>query len=53
MSIARPIIDARDELEKLGWQVHVLDGLNHIQAMQAGEVLPILRRWLDDTIAAP
>ncbi len=46
ISMADPIIRRRAELESLGWQVHVLDGLDHTQAMQAPHVLPILRPWL-------
>jgi pimeloyl-ACP methyl ester carboxylesterase len=46
VSLAEPIIDRRADLEALGWQVHVLDGLDHMQAMQAAQVLPILRPWL-------
>jgi hypothetical protein len=34
------------QLSNLGWDVHVLDGLDHIQAMQAKQVVPILRSWL-------
>jgi hypothetical protein len=30
----------------LGWDVRVLDGLDHVQAMQATQVVPILRSWL-------
>jgi hypothetical protein len=30
----------------LGWEVRVLEGLDHTQAMQAVHVLPILRPWL-------
>jgi hypothetical protein len=29
----------------------VLDGLDHTQAMQAANVLPILRPWLTATLA--
>ena len=46
VSIAGPIIAGRAELESLGWEVRVLDGLDHLQAMQARHVLPILRSWL-------
>lgn len=48
VSLADPIVRHRDELEALGWEVHVLDGLDHTQAMQAAEVVPILRSWLRD-----
>jgi pimeloyl-ACP methyl ester carboxylesterase len=46
VSLADPVIARRAELEALGWQVRVLEGLDHIQAMQAVHVLPILRPWL-------
>jgi pimeloyl-ACP methyl ester carboxylesterase len=46
ISMADPVIRRRAELESLGWQVRVLDGLDHTQAMQAPQVLPILRPWL-------
>jgi pimeloyl-ACP methyl ester carboxylesterase len=49
--MAGPVIGRRAELEALGWQVRVLEGLDHIQAMQAVEVLPILRPWLLDRLA--
>ena len=44
--MSRTLVDNRSELEALGWQVHVLDGLDHMQAMQAPTVLPILRDWM-------
>jgi hypothetical protein len=40
------VVNRRAELEALGWEVRVLEGLDHIQAMQAAQVLPILRPWL-------
>jgi len=46
VSIAGPIIAERAELESLGWEVRVLDGLDHLQTMQPRHVLPILRLWL-------
>lgn len=46
VSIAGPLIAERAELERLGWEVRVLDGLDHLQAMQAKRVVPILRSWL-------
>jgi pimeloyl-ACP methyl ester carboxylesterase len=46
VSLAGPVIRGRAELEALGWQVRVLEGLDHMQAMQAVQVLPILRPWL-------
>lgn len=46
VGIVTPLINRRAELEAFGWDVHVLDGLDHTQAMQAGAVLPVLRPWL-------
>jgi len=46
VSLAAPIINRREELEHLGWDVRVLEGLNHEQAMQASQVVPIIRSWL-------
>ncbi len=46
VSMADSVNDRRAELEALGWDVEVLEGLDHIQAMQAAQVLPILRPWL-------
>ena len=40
------VIARRTELQSLGWQVQILDGLDHLQAMQTPQVLPILRPWL-------
>src|SRR5215831_3912151 len=46
VSLARPIVQGQAQLSELGWDVRVLDGLDHIQAMQAKDVVPILRSWL-------
>src|SRR5215472_17105723 len=46
VSLAGPIVQGQAQLADLGWDVRVLDGLDHIQAMQAEQVLPILRPWL-------
>jgi pimeloyl-ACP methyl ester carboxylesterase len=46
VSLADPIVRGQAQLSDLGWDVQVLDGLDHIQAMQARHVLPILRSWL-------
>ncbi|MBT2234552.1 alpha/beta fold hydrolase [Nonomuraea sp. NEAU-A123] len=50
VDIAGPILSRRAELESLGWEVRVLDGLDHTQAMQAPNVLPILRPWLESRV---
>ncbi|GCE07283.1 alpha/beta fold hydrolase [Dictyobacter aurantiacus] len=46
VDIASPIIHEQPYLENLGWDVRILDGLDHIQAMQPTHVIPILRPWL-------
>jgi pimeloyl-ACP methyl ester carboxylesterase len=46
VSLASPMIRRQAELEQLGWEVHILEGLDHMQAMQAAQVLPIIRPWL-------
>ncbi|HEY0754292.1 MAG TPA: alpha/beta hydrolase [Ktedonobacteraceae bacterium] len=46
VSLAGPIVQGQAQLSDLGWDVRVLAGLDHIQTMQATQVLPILRPWL-------
>lgn len=46
VSIAGPLRARHAELKSLGWEVRVLDGLDHLQAMQVKQVVPILRPWL-------
>jgi pimeloyl-ACP methyl ester carboxylesterase len=43
VSLTGPIVRERAQLEALGWEVRVLDGLDHMQAMQAAQVVPLLR----------
>ena len=50
VSMARPVISRQAELQALGWQVQLLEGLDHTQAMQAAQVLPVLRPWLIATL---
>jgi pimeloyl-ACP methyl ester carboxylesterase len=52
VSLAAPVARGRAELEALGWEVRVLDGLDHTQAMQAAVVVPILRPWLERVAVA-
>jgi hypothetical protein len=51
VSLAGPIVRGRAQLEDLGWDVRVLAGLDHIQAMQATQVVPILRSWWASKVA--
>ncbi len=51
LSLAGPIVRGRAQLENLGWEVRVLDGLDHTQAMQATQVVPIIRPWLISKVA--
>jgi pimeloyl-ACP methyl ester carboxylesterase len=46
VNIAAPLIEQKAELEALGWEVRVLDGLDHTGAMQPGAVLPVILPWL-------
>jgi pimeloyl-ACP methyl ester carboxylesterase len=46
VSLAAPMMNRRNELERLGWEVRVLEGLNHVQAMQASQVVPLIRSCL-------
>jgi pimeloyl-ACP methyl ester carboxylesterase len=46
VDLTGPVVGRRAELEALGWEVRVLEGLDHMQAMQASQVLPILRPWV-------
>jgi hypothetical protein len=39
VSFADAVVHRRAELEALGWQVRVLEGLDHTQAMQAVQCL--------------
>ncbi|NUW44099.1 alpha/beta fold hydrolase [Nonomuraea rhodomycinica] len=51
VDIAGPFLNRRAELESLGWEVRVLDGLDHTGAMQPSAVLPVLRPWLQAHLA--
>ncbi len=52
VSISGPMIRQRAELEALGWDVYVLDGLDHMGAMHATRVLSIIRPWLESKLIA-
>jgi len=44
--IAEPLVSRRAELERAGWEVELLPGLDHTGAMRAEVVLPPLAAWL-------
>lgn len=46
VDIAGPLIRQTEEIKEYGWDVTILEGLDHTQAMQATSVLPIIRPWL-------
>lgn len=46
VNLAAPTLRRRAELEQFGWDVVILDGLDHMQAMQAAHVVPMIRAWL-------
>ncbi len=48
ISIAGALEGHQEELREAGWEVRLLEGLDHTQAMQAEVVLPLLRGWLDE-----
>ncbi|MEV8630455.1 alpha/beta hydrolase [Streptosporangium sp. NPDC051023] len=52
VNIASTIISRRAEIEAFGWDVKVLDGLDHMSAMQAANVLPTMRPWLLSKVGA-
>lgn len=47
VDIAGAYANNRGALEAAGWEVRTLEGLDHTQAMQAAQVLPVVRPWLD------
>jgi pimeloyl-ACP methyl ester carboxylesterase len=46
VDIAGPLRRHEAQLRAAGWSVCLLDGLDHIQAMQPQHALPVLRPWL-------
>lgn len=44
--IGQTVIDTRSELERLGWDVQLLDGLDHLGAAAPTVVAPVIREWL-------
>ncbi|UYM25905.1 hypothetical protein OIM90_00705 [Streptomyces sp. AD16] len=52
VDMAGPLSRDRARLEAAGWQVRLLQSLDHTGAMQPGAVLPVLRPWLAEVYAA-
>jgi pimeloyl-ACP methyl ester carboxylesterase len=52
VDIASPLIHNADELKHYGWDVAVLEGLEHTGAMQPANVLPIIKPWLRSIVDA-
>jgi hypothetical protein len=50
VDMAGPLQDHREELDAAGWSLRLLDGLDHTSAMQADNVLGVLRPWLAEVL---
>lgn len=46
VSIGAAVERNKQQLEQLGWTVHLLADLDHMQAMQARQILPLVEPWL-------
>ena len=46
VDIGEALVAHRDELVARGWRVELIAGADHVRAMQAATVLPILTDWL-------
>jgi len=46
VDMAAPLIEKANELKKYSWDVKVLEGLDHISAMQPANALKVIRPWL-------
>ncbi|WP_246486655.1 alpha/beta fold hydrolase [Kribbella qitaiheensis] len=52
VSIGAAVEKNQSRLEELGWAVHLLPGLDHLQAMHADKILPIAEPWLREQLLA-
>jgi hypothetical protein len=43
------VLSTRSELEQLGWDVRILDGVTHEGGLQPGVFVPVVAAWLDAT----
>lgn len=50
VDIAAPVVRHADELRAAGWAVEILDGLDHMTAMQPANVAPVLGPWLTSVL---
>lgn len=46
LALGSAVVDRKDKLEELGWNVTVLEGLDQLEAMQPSAVLPLVLPWL-------
>lgn len=51
VDIVSPLVHRKGELTQAGWDVRILDGLDHTGSMQARHVLPVLLPWLDSHLS--
>ncbi|MBM7783948.1 alpha/beta fold hydrolase [Tenggerimyces flavus] len=50
VDLAGPVVRNAAELRELGWDVEVLEGLDHLTAMQPANLLPVLEPWLANVL---
>jgi len=48
--IGQTVVDRREELERFGWEVKLLEGLNHMEGAAPAVVIPVLQEWLAATL---
>jgi len=46
VDMATPLIKNKKDLEASGWDLQILEGLDHMTGMQPMNVLPVIRPWL-------
>jgi hypothetical protein len=52
IDIAGALASHREELTRQGWTVELIDGTDHMSAMQSGAVLPLIIPWLKTNVKA-
>jgi|SRR5581483_3539256 len=48
VDMATPLMKKAGDLKSYGWDIRVLDRLDHISAMQPTNALPVIKQWLID-----